>query len=206
MLLRTDRINGIINTYHGQNARKRKEILNMKKILAVILAVAMLAFGLAACGGNKEPAEDQSTAPNGTPEEIIEAVYAEKSVNLNLMTLAVDLGDEYAVKYNLGLDDVSKVKEAAVSEPMMGSQAYSLAVVRVNDAADAEEVANAMLNGIDQRKWICVEADTLKVMTKGDLVLLFMVDSGFAETVTVDEMEAAFTTVCGGSLDLVLDK
>ena len=110
------------------------------------------------------------------------------------------------VKYNLGIDDASNVKEAAISEPMMGSQAYSLAVVRVKDAADSEKVAKEMLNGIDPRKWICVEADNLRAMTKGDLVLFFMVDSSFAETVTVDEIEEAFTTVCGGSLDKVLDK
>ena len=185
----------------------------MKKLLAVILAATML-LSFAACGKNAETNDGSDisteepgvTAPAGTPEEIIDAVYAEKSVSLNLMTTAVDLEDEYAPKYSLGLDDVSKVKEAAVSEPMMGSQAYSLVVVRVNDAADAEDVANEMLNGIDQRKWICVEADTLKVMTKGDIVLLFMVDSGFADTVTVDEIEAAFTAVCGGSLDLVLSK
>lgn len=180
--------------------------MNMKKIVTGIFAVLMLTFLLAACGGNKEPVQEQSTAPTGTPEEIIEAVYAEKSVELNLMTTAVELEDADSVRYVLGLDDASKVKEAAVSEPMMGSQAYSLVVVRVNDAADAEDVANGMLNGIDQRKWICVEADTLKVMTKGDVVLLFMVDSAFADTVTVDEIQEAFTKVCGGSLDLVLDK
>lgn len=178
----------------------------MKKIFSGVIALLMLTFLLASCGGNQQPAQEQSAAPAGTPEEIIEAIYAEKSVALNLMTIPVDLEDADAVLYILGLDDASNVKEAAVSEPMMGSQAYSLVVVRVNDAKDAEGVARAMLNGIDQRKWICVEADTLKVMTKGDLVLLFMVDSGFADTVTVDEIEEAFTTVCGGSLDLVLKK
>ena len=118
----------------------------------------------------------------------------------------MDLSDADAVKYNLGLDDASKVKEAAVSEPMMGSQAYSLVVVKVNDAKDTKDVANAMLNGINQRKWICVEADNLKVMAKGDTILLFMVDSSFAETVKVAEIEAAFTDICGGSLDISLSK
>ena len=98
------------------------------------------------------------------------------------------------------------IKEAAVSEPMMGSQAYSLVVVKVNDAKDTKDVANAMLNGINQRKWICVEADNLKVMAKDDTILLFMVDSSFAETVKVAEIEAAFTDICGGSLDVSLSK
>lgn len=186
----------------------------MKKIFAIILAASMLICSFTACsknGGSNEtqnsvPAETQNTAPTGTPEEIIEAIYAEKSVNLNLMTTAVDLESADSVQYNLGLKDASLISEAAVSEPMMGSQAYSLAVVRVKDAADTENVANAMFNGIDQRKWICVEADCLKVMTRGDLVLLFMVDSAFTDTVTVDEIETAFITVCGGDPDLLLEK
>ena len=53
---------------------------------------------------------------------------------------------------------------------------------------------------------ICVEADNLKVMAKDDTILLFMVDSSFAETVKVAEIEAAFTDICGGSLDVSLSK
>ena len=192
----------------------------MKKILTVILIASMLVFSFASCGrgagstGNTDsagnqgstPADAQSSAPAGTPGEIIDLIYAEKSIDLNLMTTDIDLESADAVQYNLGLGDASKVKEAAVSEPMMGSQAYSLAVVRVKDAADTEDVAKEMLDGIDRRKWICVEADCLKVMTTGDLVVLFMVDSAFADTVTVDEIQAAFTAVCGGEPDLVLEK
>lgn len=178
----------------------------MKKLLAIILAASILACNFTACGKNGGSNDTQSTAPAGTPEEIIEAIYAEKSVNLNLMTTAVDLQSADSVQYNLGLEDASGISEAAVSEPMMGSQAYSLVVARVKDAADTENIANVMLNGIDQRKWICVEADSLKVMTRDNLVLLFMVDSAFADTVTVDEIEDAFTTVCGGNLDLILEK
>ncbi len=178
----------------------------MKKFFSVILAVLMLTIGLAACSGNKDDETDISAAPAGTPEEVIESIYKEKPVDLSLITISVDLTDSYSVKAYTGLDDASKIKEAAVSESMLGSQAYSLVAVRLNSADDAENVANDMLNGIDQRKWICVEADNLKVMAKDDLVVLFMVDSTYSDSVTVDDMEAAFTKLCGGNLDLVLDK
>ena len=175
----------------------------MKKLFVVLFAAVMMSFSLVACGDKKEPAGTEQTVSIGSPEEVINQIYAKKTVNLRLMTIVMDLSDADAVKYNLGLDDASKVKEAAVSEPMMGSQAYSLVVVKVNDTKD---VANAMLNGINQRKWICVEADNLKVMAKDDTILLFMVDSSFAETVKVAEIEAAFTDICGGSLDVSLSK
>ena len=178
----------------------------MKKTVCLMLAVMLLTGLMTACGGSK-PAEGSTaggSAPEGTPSEIIDAIYAEKTVDLNLMTIDIALDDADAVRYNLGLEDASKLEAAAVSEPMMGSQAYSLAVVRVKDAADAAATAQAMADGIDQRKWICVEADTLRVMTKGPVVVLFMVDSRLADTVTIDDIEKAFTTVCGGSPDKVV--
>ena len=79
-------------------------------------------------------------------------------------------------------------------------------LVRVKDAADAEEVANAMINGIDPRKWICVEADDVRVMVKGDVVALYMVDSEFGDEMSGDGIEAALTEVLGGSLDKVIKK
>lgn len=180
----------------------------MKKTVCLMLAVMLLTGLMTACGGSK-PAEGSAaggSAPEGTPSEIIDAIYAEKTVDLNLMTIDIALDDADAVRYNLGLEDASKLEAAAISEPMMGSQAYSLAVVRVKDAADAAATAQAMADGIDQRKWICVEADTLRVMTKGPVVVLFMVDSRLADTVTIDDIEKAFTTVCGGSPDKVVTK
>ncbi len=84
---------------------------------------------------------------------------------------------------------------------MMGSQAYSMVLVRVSDSANAASVAQTMKDNINPRKWICVEADDIKAASKGDLALFFMVDSAFADTVTASEIMEAFKSVCGGSLD-----
>ena len=172
---------------------------NMKKIVALVLVAIMAMAMFTACGS-----EADVKGPEGTPAEIIDKIYAEKSIELPLMTMDVDLTDKDAVLMQIGLESAEKVKEAAVSESMMGSQAYSLVVVRVNDAADAEEVAKAMQGGIDQRKWICVEADDLRVAACGDVIMLFMVASDFADTVTAEEMVEAFKTVCGGKLTVDL--
>ena len=80
----------------------------MKRKLAFIIAAVLLAVLLTACGAGAS----EGAAPEGTPEEIIEAIYAEKSVGLNLMTLPIELSDADAVRYNLGLEDASAVKEA----------------------------------------------------------------------------------------------
>ena len=177
----------------------------MKKILAIFLA-AMMALSFAAC--NK--ADDNSSSDDGsvsmTLEEIINGVYEKNPVDLSLETTSIDISDADMLKAFTGLDSADKVKEVAVSEPMMSSQAYSFVLVRVKDAADAEEVASSMLEGINPRKWVCVEADDIRVMMKGDVVALYMVDSQFGDELSGDSIEKAFTEVVGGSVDKVIKK
>lgn len=173
----------------------------MKKLLALILAMIMM-LSFAACGGNaetEEPSGETEVTPvEGTPEELIDKIYAEFAKQPEFPVMTMNLADMDAESFPMftGLADNSKVKEAAFSEAMMGSQAYSMVIVRLNDAADSESVATEMLNGIDTRKWICVEADDLAVAAYGDVIMLYMVDSTFGLPST--DAVAAFNAVCGG--------
>ena len=146
--------------------------------------------------------EAKPSAPSGSPSKIIDKIYEKKSVELPLGTTELDLSDGEMFTAVTGLADSSKVKEAAYSESMMGSQAYSLVMVRVKKSKDAAGVADEMLNGINPAKWICVEADDVRVAAYDDLVMLIMVSSQFEDTVTGKEMVSAFKKVCGGSLDV----
>ena len=174
----------------------------MKKIIALALAMIMV-LSFAACGANgetEEPSGENAVNPvEGTPEELIEKIYAEFETlpEFPLMTMNLADMDAEAFPMYTGLADNSKVKESAFSEAMMGSQAYSMVVVRLNDAADSEAVATEMVNGIDTRKWICVEADDLAVAAYGDVVMLYMVDSQNFDLPSSDAI-AAFNAVCGG--------
>lgn len=136
-----------------------------------------------------------------TTAEIVSMIYEKKPVDLFLDTVTLDLSDADTVKFIAGLSSTDGIKEISVSEPMMGSQAYSMVLVRVSDSANAASVAQTMKDNINPRKWICVEADDIKAASKGDLALFFMVDSEFADTVTASEIMDAFKSVCGGSLD-----
>lgn len=136
-----------------------------------------------------------------TTAEIISMIYEKKPVDLFLDTVTLDLSNADTVKFIAGLSSTDGIKEISVSEPMMGSQAYSMVLVRVSDSANAASVAQTMKDNINPRKWICVEADDIKAASKGDLALFFMVDSEFADTVTASEIMEAFKSVCGGSLD-----
>ena len=128
--------------------------------------------------------------------KLLDKMYAIKGPDFDVETDTVDFDDEYAVSSYTGLtmDDVKKLDAAIVSEPMMGSQAYSLVLVRLKDKADAADIAQKMADGINPRKWVCVEADELTVVSKDNIIMLFMADH---ELYSMDDAVAAFTEVCG---------
>lgn len=143
---------------------------------------------------------EEETAGEQTQSElmgILDQIYAIKKPEFMLNSMEVDLDDEYAVSSCTGLsmDDAKKLENAVVSEPMMSSQAYSLVLVRVKDQKDTADIAQKMADGIDPRKWICVEADDLKVVSKDDMIMLFMVDSQFS--FRSEDVVNAFSEVVG---------
>ena len=125
-------------------------------------------------------------------DEIITKIYEKVPLELSLVSDYIDISDENALKYNTGLTDSSKISEVCVSEPMIGSIPYSLVLVKVKNASDAADIASQMKSGINQRKWVCVEADDLAVTYSGDVVLLFMVGSEYNDDVKSSDITAAF--------------
>lgn len=158
---------------------------------------------------NNNSTDTQDTTGNETKSEllsIIQQIYDIKTPDLALGDIPVDVTNLDSVKYYTGLTDVSQVKDIAVSEAMIGSQAYSLVLVQLNQTKDAESVANEILKGIDQRKWICVEADDLQVVAQDDVIMLFMVSSQLKDVVTSQQIVDAFKEVRGGELNIELTK
>lgn len=173
----------------------------MKRLFCLVLSIA-LAGTLFGCGAKSK--NSGYGGPEGALSEIAGEIYEKKPVELRLETRELDLSNLDLLKYNTGLSDASKIEEAVVSEPLITTQAYSMALVRVKEGEDAKAVGEEMLKGIDQRKWICVEADDLKVMGCNQVVVLIMVSSGLS--VTADEIEEAFQAVCGGNQSFLLQK
>ena len=172
----------------------------MKKFFAMLLALAMM-FSFAACGTTAAeptaPAEEVKHV-EGTMEELLNKVVEIEPVEFMGMAMTLDLSDLEGLYYNTGLDSAENITEAAMFGPMMGSIAYSMVMVRTAEGADVKAVAEAMKNNIDTRKWICVEADDLQVVSYGDVVMLIMVETtnGMASQPFVD----AFAQVCGGEV------
>lgn len=179
----------------------------MKKIVSIVLALSLV-LSLAACGGKKaEETQAPALSVEGTMEELLNKTIEQRPVEFMGGVIPVDLTDSseegmWAIKSYTGLDSAENITEAAAFEPMMGSIAFSMVLVRAAEGADAKAVAESMKSGIDTRKWICVEADDLKVAGFGDVVMLIMVnsDSGMTSQSFVD----AFAKVAGFEAEFVI--
>lgn len=118
--------------------------------------------------------------PDSELSALVDSIYEAYPVELMMMqTTAIDLADESWLTYNTGLttEQAALVDAGVKSESLTGSQAYSLVLLRVKDAADAQTVADAMLENIDPAKWVCVMADQQRVVTFDDKVLFVMASS-----------------------------
>lgn len=182
----------------------------MKKLVALLLAVMMCV--LTGCRDRETQVTEGTAIPAATTalagktlEECVDLIYGERPLELSVMTIPVDLDDAFAVKSYLGLSDSGKISEAVASESAFGSQAYSLVLCRVKDAGQAQDVAREMFEGIDRRKWVCVEADDLVVTVHGDLVLLVMIGSEYEQMATAEQLAHAFSKVSGTEPELVLE-
>ncbi len=180
----------------------------MKKVLALALAVIMLVC-FAACGGSKVETFEGQLA------DVVTAMYEKQPVEFMVAPATeIDLTDAYAVNSYLGLGEIQEdaegnaapagdvgIKEAYFSESMIGAQAYSLVLARVNDTAKLEEIKKAMFEGINTRKWICVEADQLRVVSYGDVIMLVMASSSLAEGLADGMVKAFAESVTGAAVE-----
>jgi hypothetical protein len=146
-----------------------------------------------------DPTEDTnepSLALTAT-ETVLNNIIEKQPMQFPTMVMPLDLTDVFAIESYTGLKSADGIVEGAFCEAMMGSQAFSLVLVKVADPANAEAVAKAMQEGINPRKWICVEADDLMVVATGDLVLLAMMDSEYSADATAKSTTDLFAQEYG---------
>lgn len=147
------------------------------------------------------PEEGETPTADAELSAMVDDLYAAYPVELMMMTTsAVDLSDESWLTYNTGLtaEQGALVDAGVLSESMTGSQAYSLVLLRVKDEADAQTIADAVLNNAQMNKWVCTMADKARVVTFGDKVLFVMSNSELAD---VDALIDAAPEALGVTFD-----
>lgn len=174
----------------------------MKKTLKVLTVLFISAAILVACGSkNDEGKTDNETVElEGTLEEIIVKIQEEAKLEAMIMSEEVDLSDADALKYDLGLDSKDGIEAAVISNAMINTQAFSMALVKVDSNVD--NIAKSIVAGVDPMKWICVGADDVQAAVYGNYILLVMVDSQL-DMPSSSEFFDAFEVVAGSKLDAV---
>ena len=183
----------------------------MKKLICTLLALSLV-LAMTACGKQAtETTAPETTAPEGalvgSMEELLEKVIEARPVEFAGGVIPIDLTDTsedglWAIQSYTVLEDANQLKEAAAYEPMMGSLAFSMVMVRTKGGEDPKAVAESMKAGVDPRKWICVEADDVKAAGIGDVVMLIMVST--TGDMTAQSFVDAFQTVAGRTCDFVI--
>jgi len=153
----------------------------MKKISLLFIACFAL-FGLTGCGNDNV---------DGTLEDLMTKVYAGIAEDERPMLMNMEVTSEN-IEYYLGVNDI-KYEEALASEPMMGSIAHSVVLVRAKENADIEKIKTDIKENVDSRKWVCVgvEKEDLIVENKGNLIILIMVE----DPVTRSKLEEGFNNL-----------
>ena len=72
-------------------------------------------------------------------------------------------------------------------------------LVKTAEGADVAAMAEEMINGVNPAKWICVEADDVKVVTEGRYICLVMISSEYAEQATAESLTNGFISVVTGA-------
>lgn len=112
----------------------------------------------------------------GELDKIIEKIYSITALKLPKTGTTVVTPENS--KYYLGIDTIT-FTEGLASEPLMGSYAHSMVLLRVEDGADIDKIKADIKNNVDPRKWICVGVEPEKVVVDNidNLIILIVDDS-----------------------------
>ena len=150
--------------------------------MILLAVISFIIFILVSGGGNKGSFKTSKDINN-----IINTINKNnKNILPELETMKIDIKNIDEVTSYTGLKTNNDIESIVVSVPMMTSQAYSVAVVKVKDNADVEKIKQEMLDNIDMRRWICVSAEQLYITNSGNLIFSVMADKDIAKTVYND--------------------
>ncbi len=147
---------------------KNKSLIIIGIVVVAIIAAIVVFFFVNGGTSNKNV--------EGTLDELMTKLYSGISEEELPRLEKVPVTKEN-VSYFLGTDSL-EFKEALASEPMISSIAHSIVLIRANENSDIEAMKTKIKESVDPRKWICVEVekDNVIVDSKGDLIVLIMVN------------------------------
>ena len=183
----------------------------MKKIVTLLLAVAML-LTLVACGnGSKDTTAngEETTASQAVeskdPLTVLQTVWASYGDDEKFAVAGGDMSEENSkmdepgvfslenkeeLDATLGLsaEAAEKVDSAASLVHMMNANTFTCGAFKVKNADDVASLAEMLKDNILKRQWMCGFPDKLVVASVDDVVLAF-----FGKNDNIDTFKAKLT-------------
>lgn len=169
------------NMNEKNNGKGKMILLSIIVVVAIVLVILGVILGMNA----NKPKSNIQISSTEDMQNLINTVYEGQTDTLppTLNTQIVDVSNVDVLKSFTGLTSNENIDSVVVSEPMIGSQAYSFVLVKVKDGEDANAVAKQMSENIDTRKWICVQAEKLYATSVDNLAVLVMSSDEWATPV-----------------------
>lgn len=175
----------------------------MKKIVTLLLAIALM-LSLVACAGGKDNG-GSNTVESKDPLEVLQTVWSGFGENEKFPVAGGDMSEENSkmdepgvfslenkeeLDSTLGLpaEAVEKVDAAASLVHMMNANTFTCGAFRVKNVDDVEDLASILKDNILKRQWMCGFPDGLVIASVDDVVLAV-----FGKTMNLDAFKVSLT-------------
>ena len=163
-----------------------KNMENKKNIIigCLIGGLVVLAGVIFAITSNKESKTNETLQTAGDIKKMLETIYKNLAGELpELTTEEINLKESELVESITGLKSTDDINTLVVSEPVMGSQALEVAVIKTKEKTDNEAMMQNIKDNVDMSRWICVSAEKLYIVNSGDVIFMVMADNDWAKSI-----------------------
>ena len=163
-----------------------KNMENKKNIIigCLIGGLVILAGVIFVLTSNKESKTNETLQTSEDIKKMLKTIYKNLANELpELTTEEINLKESELVESLTGLKSTDDINTLVVSEPVMGSQALEVAVIKTKEKTDNEAMMQNIKDNVDMSRWICVSAEKLYIVNSGDVIFMVMADSDWAKSI-----------------------
>ena len=163
-----------------------KNMENKKNIIigCLIGGLVILAGVIFVLTSNKESKTNETLQTAGDIKKMLKTIYKNLANELpELTTEEINLKESELVESLTGLKSTDDINTLVVSEPVMGSQALEVAVIKTKEKADITSMMQNIKDNVNMRRWICVSAEKLYIVNSGDVIFMVMGDNDWAKSI-----------------------
>ncbi len=163
-----------------------KKMENKKNIIigCLIGGLVILAGVIFVLTSNKESKTNETLQTAGDIKKMLKTIYKNLANELpELTTEEINLKESELVESLTGLKSTDDINTLVVSEPVMGSQAIEVAVIKTKEKADITSMMQNIKDNVDMSRWICVSAEKLYIVNSGDVIFMVMADNDWAKSI-----------------------